>query len=308
MKVYFLVFFLNFYAFLAYPAIFYDPVTIEKANICLNTRTDSAMQKMCNKYRLNINEYKNVFSEKYFDNLKIPNFILLTVPKKGTELTSKVIALMIGRLALDDSLNKKDLNAWKKQLGEYLNGFPFCHITNSNFQVIQNYNFCIENDFKVITTKRDIRDWLISLIAAQRIIDNRKGEIINWSIQETLKQQLLNRYSAINLLGNFYLEMKRIASLGLEIKFEDLLGEKGGGSLSIQKLTILNIANYLNITLNNQQLNYICENLWGISGTFRKGIIGDWKNYFTDDIKETFIKLGGADILIAEGYEKDYDW
>ena len=39
----------------------------------------------------------------------------------------------------------------------------------------------------------------------------------------------------------------------------------------------------------------------------RKGIQGDWHNYFTDDDKKIFKELTG-DMLIRLGYEKDNDW
>ena len=45
---------------------------------------------------------------------------------------------------------------------------------------------------------------------------------------------------------------------------------------------VLDISNFLNISLSNEQLNYICENLYGTSPTFRKGVIGAWKRYFND--------------------------
>ncbi|HMB90211.1 MAG TPA: sulfotransferase domain-containing protein [Rhodothermales bacterium] len=39
----------------------------------------------------------------------------------------------------------------------------------------------------------------------------------------------------------------------------------------------------------------------------RKGITGDWRNYFTDRIKEQFKTMYG-DVLVATGYEQDFDW
>lgn len=40
---------------------------------------------------------------------------------------------------------------------------------------------------------------------------------------------------------------------------------------------------------------------------FRKGVAGDWRNHFTDRLKDEFKKLYG-DVLIATGYEADRDW
>lgn len=39
----------------------------------------------------------------------------------------------------------------------------------------------------------------------------------------------------------------------------------------------------------------------------RKGIAGDWRNYFTPKIKQSFKACYGS-LLIATGYEKDFNW
>ena len=43
------------------------------------------------------------------------------------------------------------------------------------------------------------------------------------------------------------------------------------------------------------------------SSFYRKGIAGDWKNYFTDEHKDLFKKLHG-DFLIELKYENNYNW
>ena len=39
----------------------------------------------------------------------------------------------------------------------------------------------------------------------------------------------------------------------------------------------------------------------------RKGIAGDWRNYFTDTLKDKF-KSRFGDVLIKTGYEQDLNW
>ena len=46
---------------------------------------------------------------------------------------------------------------------------------------------------------------------------------------------------------------------------------------------------------------------WALSSNFRSGVIGGWKDEFTDNNKEYFKKLMGKD-LIKHGYEKDDNW
>lgn len=67
------------------------------------------------------------------------------------------------------------------------------------------------------------------------------------------------------------------------------------------------------------QVSYIIEDNWFINETGRapgtedvfahqrKGIAGDWKNYFTSQIKDEFKKRFGNP-LIQTGYENDTNW
>ncbi len=44
-----------------------------------------------------------------------------------------------------------------------------------------------------------------------------------------------------------------------------------------------------------------------ITSHFRKAIVGDWENYFTDSLKTLFKEKFGQ-VLIDTGYERDFDW
>ena len=44
-----------------------------------------------------------------------------------------------------------------------------------------------------------------------------------------------------------------------------------------------------------------------IASHMRKGIAGDWRNHFTDRLKQAF-KTRYGDLLVATGYESNLDW
>ena len=87
--------------------------------------------------------------------------------------------------------------------------------------------------------------------------------------------------------------------------------EKIVGSRESREQEIKNISKHLEIELTDEVLKDCVDNLVGSNeiypGQFRKGIIGDWKNNFTDDHKKLFKKVAGQ-LLIQEGYEKDLEW
>lgn len=92
-----------------------------------------------------------------------------------------------------------------------------------------------------------------------------------------------------------------------KVKFEDLIGARGGAKDDIQLITILNIANFLDISISQDKIRKIRNTLWGKSSTFRKGIIGDWKNYFNQEHIQLYKEKYGYE-LIKLGYENDLNW
>ena len=49
------------------------------------------------------------------------------------------------------------------------------------------------------------------------------------------------------------------------------------------------------------------EEFHNSGGWMRKGIVGDWKNHFSPEIKSYFKDRAG-DLLIEAGYERNNDW
>jgi len=94
----------------------------------------------------------------------------------------------------------------------------------------------------------------------------------------------------------------------LTIRFEDLIGSAGGGSDKKQLETVAAIVKHLGIKLSEKVIEEIAaKTFYPDARTFRKGQIGDWRNYFTEEHKQAFKEVKG-DILIRLGYEKDCDW
>ena len=95
----------------------------------------------------------------------------------------------------------------------------------------------------------------------------------------------------------------------ITLKFEDLVGHRGGGSNENQILSIHNLIDYLDLVseFDNEKVSNIAKNSFGVSGTFRKGKIGAWKDFFSHSDKELYkSKIG--DLLIDIGYESDKNW
>jgi sulfotransferase 6B1 len=96
-------------------------------------------------------------------------------------------------------------------------------------------------------------------------------------------------------------------------KFEDLVGERGGGSEEKRLYIVEQILDHLEINLSPQQIK--SQFASGAldpeeSHTFKKGgkgSIGGWKAIFNEVHKEEFKKVAGQ-ALIDLGYEQDFNW
>jgi sulfotransferase 6B1 len=93
----------------------------------------------------------------------------------------------------------------------------------------------------------------------------------------------------------------------ISVKYEDLVGPKGGGSAEIQEQKIFAFAERLQMPIGTKRFDWVINEMYGKSGTFREGKIGGWRSLFTDEIKLHFKKSAGK-LLITLGYEKDLSW
>lgn len=94
----------------------------------------------------------------------------------------------------------------------------------------------------------------------------------------------------------------------LVCRFEDLVGARGGGDDQRQLKEIVRLAEFIQRPLTLDQAKVLAQMMYSKkSMTYRKGAIGDWKNYFTDHHKHVFKELAG-NLLIKLGYEQDMSW
>lgn len=90
-------------------------------------------------------------------------------------------------------------------------------------------------------------------------------------------------------------------------RFEDLVGPQGGGTRETQINQIMGISKHLKIHISEAEAINIGHNVFGGTHTFHRGIVGSWKEAFSQEVK-TICKNHIGDLLIELGYEKDYDW
>jgi hypothetical protein len=94
----------------------------------------------------------------------------------------------------------------------------------------------------------------------------------------------------------------------LVVRFEELIGPRGSGTLEDQKDTIRKICTHVYSSITETEIDRVAARVFDASSfTFRKGQIGGWENHFTPSHRDEFKRLAGS-LLIDLGYEKDLDW
>ncbi len=280
------------------------------------TPSDEKLTSICDSYNLDFNEYRQHFNTNYFvKQNQYHDFILLTTPKTGTYLLDKLLILITGRTSI-----------WADRTPIYLEKHQDEFVLDHGILFNTNFNF---QNRKIITTYRDFRDQLISFIYY-----NHWGLTKNWTLsREAVQNNLIeilkdlkagtlpkdpnaNMETVKNtiIMANFWRQKfnekqknPNIHSNMFFVKFEDIIGEKGNGTYLNQFETIQKLTQYLNLSLSENQIDYLIKTLHGKSYSFREGKTGNWRDVFTEEHKKLFKELFNH-FLVDFGYEKDEKW
>jgi hypothetical protein len=167
-----------------------------------------------------------------------------------------------------------------------------------------------KNGFKIIQVIRDPRDIAVS---HAHYVSETQGHFL-YSYYQTIDSW--DEKLTFSIRGGYVPHVGYLESIGsrarsldgwllrrdvLTIKFEDLVGPEGGGSNGTQRETIQKAASYLNQEISDDKLLSISDSLFGGTRTFRKGMIGNWRNEFTREHSELFSEVAG-DVLMRWGY------
>jgi len=250
--------------------------------------------------------YHNVKCEVIHD-----KFIVLTPPKCGTHLLTKVIELIVKKRTHQKSSPVNNAYEMYKAMQVVENKNMFFSNHHVTFEILRMLK---KKNYKIITILRDPRDQLIS-----RINWCLEGKWPPIPIGNLSKEEQINAFicgdkfgfqafeQAFDSVFKWFLIESLSPSLLYVAHFENLVGPRGGGTVESQILEITNIASHIGVVITPQEAYDIASKAFGNSPTFRKGQIGVWKTQFTELNKKNY-KIHYGEILIDWGYEKNYEW
>lgn len=89
----------------------------------------------------------------------------------------------------------------------------------------------------------------------------------------------------------------------LVVRYEDLVGSRGGGDDVLQRTTVHKILAHIEYDADESIIDLIADNLYGGTHTFRKGIVDSWKASMSDELLEMVAtELEGSLMMQKLGY------
>jgi hypothetical protein len=243
-------------------------------------------------------------------------FIVVTPQKTGTHLLTKALTQLLHQEVINEwqgDITKEQFVAFlerAKKSGTYphMHALPRPHLIEA----------LKERRYRVLFLMRDPRDQLISLYFyiqqgwkyGPLRMDYAYGSL---SLAEKFDELITgSRYhvsGTLAIMGRRIPWMYEDPDFVLTLRFENLVGEEGGSSREAQILELEKAMAFIEADISRKKIRSRSTDLFGKPGekTFRKGQIGEWRDFFTPELKETFKRVFG-DQLIYLGYEADLNW
>lgn len=182
----------------------------------------------------------------------------------------------------------------------------------------KNYRVIMSHVDKFMVMTRDLRDMCIS---AYFHVKNEKShphhELYNHlSIEDGLLHRIeITGEEYVSWVVNWLDVIEKNPQTILHIRYEDLVSDPA--------IQFAKIHDFFHLPMNREMLALATRSRIAgerdfaqvrseslglrMKSTARKGVVGDWKNYFSEKHKERFKKLCG-DALIRSGYENSLNW
>lgn len=237
-------------------------------------------------------------------------FISISIYKAGTHLLNKCVELLTHKEPvtfnrLRSTILEKWGNLFEPSLAEFdeftnllTNEYLFLHLYyNTDYKKL-----LMSKNFKILLIIRDPRDQIISYAYFIQKFPQFAPQLHSLPINNIIDACI----SDIQKVYSKFLPWAKF-NTSYTVKFEDLVGFKGGGTQGKQLREIYNIGSHIGLDMTWKKSQEVSNQLFGGTATFREGKIGSWKTHFTVVQKQAFKEVAG-DLLIELGYEKDKNW
>jgi hypothetical protein len=238
-----------------------------------------------------------------------PKILLNSIPKAGTNLMDSIlqeypgICPRSGRTLMTGGLvQEKEI---KKVLSIKKGFYQLAHLPSDD-NLLSSLR---GSDIKIIFIIRDPRDIIISNFKYVLSIDiTHKAHNYIKSLEsdhERIKACIVGGekdiLSPVNVVYDRYEKWLDFHNC-LVVRFEELVGSRGGSSDELQFETLQKIATFLNVNMSSIELQNVAEKMkTPNTPTFRTGKTGGWRGYFNDELIDLFNSKMGS-LMNKYGY------
>ena len=241
-----------------------------------------------------------------------PRILTVTMPKSGTNLLQRILVLhpLLGRAWLP-TLGQRNAEKWADPR-KLLSGVGAGRIISTHFDYDEGLAQLIRDElgFKLLLMVRDPRDAVISDMhyIASWPGHPQKELLAGMSSDKERLLSLIEGRQGIRPVRDQILRFSDWSRYAHTLRFEDTVGAGGGGSDEAQFRMIQEMFAYLDLPMDDTTVrDYAARARSAKTQTFRTGRLGNWKEAFDDEVRDSFRRHAG-DLLIELGYEKDLDW
>ncbi|MBA3717978.1 MAG: sulfotransferase domain-containing protein [Actinobacteria bacterium] len=232
----------------------------------------------------------------------LPKVLCVSLPKAGTHLVERAVCLhpRLHRRILP-TLNPE--NVGPEGLGGVLRKLRAGQVVLAHLPFEAEYPELLHRErVKALFVVRDPRDIAVSLA---HYIAGRRDHPLHSLYRERPDDRARLQLAVIgdpdarppapaleSILSSFagWLE-----SEALVVRYENLIGERGGGNAGMQSGTISAIYSYLGLEGSPAFVSEVGARLFsGESPTFRKGLIGQWRQEFDPELEGLFDRSAGS--------------
>jgi len=251
-----------------------------------------------------ITNEKSQKEEKYY-------VLIISIPKSGSHCLGNLLSALENK-HFETRGHERDHNnilpmiteikAWDKR-----NVISYVHMPYKTSEA----DLFVAHNIKIFFIYRDPRDQLLSAINHFKDAD-RHIKTLNDKIYYYINTRSYNAFGkdiqpgVYGLYASFmpWAFDERVCA----VRYEDLVGEEGGGSEEQQTETIQRVAAHLGKTLTDEEVELVAKKIYGGTRTFYKGQIGRWRELFAAGHKKAFKENSAGQLLVALGYEENENW
>jgi hypothetical protein len=237
-----------------------------------------------------------------------PKILLNSIPKAGTNLMDSIlqeypgICPRPGRTLMTGGLIQ--VKEIKKVLSVKKGFYQLAHLPSDD-NLLSSLR---SSDIKTIFIIRDPRDVIISKFKYVLNLDiTHKSHKYIKSLSndhERIKACIMGKKDILSPVNEVYNRYENWLDHQncLIVRFEELVGDRGGSNDELQDKTLQKIDIFLNVNMSSLELQKVVEKMKNPNtATFRTGKIGGWEQYFNDELIDLFNSKMGS-LMNKYGY------